>query len=74
MPVQFKGQKDVDYLQRVTIGCSNRAYLCLLRVLSPDVAGKLYDKTNKQRGYDMAKLGENIVKTGKDKEVKHAIA
>lgn len=71
---KFKGQKDVDYLQRVTIGCSNRAYLCLLRVLSPDVAGKLYDKTNKQRGYDMAKLGENIVKSGKDKKVKHAVA
>ena len=72
---KFKGEKDVDYLQRVTTGCSSRAYLALLRVLSPDVAGKLYDKTNNQRGYDIAKLGEEIVKPEeRDKNNKYAVA
>ena len=55
-------------LSDITIGCSTEMFLFVLRNISPDKAGRLYDLSKGEKCYAARKLGEKIVEENKANE------
>ena len=51
-------------LSNITKGCSTEMFLFVLRNISPDKAGHLYDLSKNEKCYDARKLGEHIIEEG----------
>lgn len=57
-----------DDLSDITEGCSTEMFLFVLRNISPDKAGRLYDLSKGEKCYAARKLGEKIVEENKANE------
>lgn len=53
-------------LNNITKGCSTEMFLFVLRNISPEKAGRLYDLSKCDKCYDARKLGENIIEESKE--------
>ncbi len=58
-----------DNLSNLTKGCSTEMFLFVLRNISPDKAGRLYDLSKGEKCYAARKLGEEIVEENRANEV-----
>ena len=56
-------------LSNITKGCSTDMFLFVLRNISPDKAGRLYDLSKGDKCYAARKLGERIIEEGTQNEV-----
>ena len=73
---KLKGHKQniVSYIKRlspkdlsnITRGCSTEMFLFVLRNISPDKAGRLYDLSKSDKCYASRKLGEKIIEEGRE--------
>ena len=75
---KLKGHKQniVSYIKKlspedlsdITRGCSTDMFLFVLRNISPDKAGHLYDLSKNDKCYAARKLGEKIIEEGQKNE------
>lgn len=64
--VGFIKTLSAEDLSNITKGCNTEMFLFVLRNISPDKAGRLYDLSKSDKCYAARKLGEKIIEEGQE--------
>ena len=64
--VGFIKTLSAEDLSNITKGCNTEMFLFVLRNISPDKAGRLYDLSKNDKCYAARKLGEKIIEEGQE--------